>query len=438
MSTPTPTPTPTETATYYSCEFEVVNLDCDNSVFHTITAATCSNYLLKLDENSLAEGNFNVYKNSSLIYSAYTKEEILNGLEVDCGCPVTPTPTPTTSMTPTPTVTLTSTPTITTTPTQTQTPSPSACIDDIELSLSGFFRPTRLLLNPTTSVIYLTDFIGSGSGLVYEIDPVTYNDVPVIFGLSSPTNLAFNSADSKIYVSDASGINIYDSIFYGLITTLSGLQSSGGNSFVNAMTYDATNNRIYSASNTGVTTGEIAIIDGSLNSFTLLSGLPISSGNNIIYNSSNNLLYLCGLSNTLTLFDCITQTVTGIVLLSGQAESLTYKSSTNQLFAIYNGGIDVIDCTSNTVTNTWSIPSISQPRDSRFNLVNNKIYITNDGNDSVLVIDVSTGTLNKTTSVSPSTAPIGLEVYTTNNKIFVANNLPSSLANGINVICGSI
>ena len=98
---------------------------CNNEIEQQLTVTSCSTYIVRLTSNSNALGPFDVYLDSSIYYSAQTRDEMLSGVTVaiDCGSP-TPTPTPTvtpTSETPTPTPT---SETPTPTPTQTPTPTP--------------------------------------------------------------------------------------------------------------------------------------------------------------------------------------------------------------------------------------------------------------------------------------------------------------------------
>lgn len=102
---------------------------CDNFIEQQISADTCNNYIVRITPTTNAIGPFDVYidtTGSTPVYSAQTRNQMINGVVVQLGPCVTPTPTPTPSAgTPTPTPTLTATPTETptNTPTQSQTPS---------------------------------------------------------------------------------------------------------------------------------------------------------------------------------------------------------------------------------------------------------------------------------------------------------------------------
>jgi len=112
----------------------VVNtaLGCDNFIEQQISADTCNNYIVRITSNTNALGPFDVYidsTGSTPVYSAQTRDEMLNGVVIQLGPCVSPTPTPTLTQTPTPTPsftpTTTQTPTNTSTPTETPTETPT-------------------------------------------------------------------------------------------------------------------------------------------------------------------------------------------------------------------------------------------------------------------------------------------------------------------------
>jgi len=101
----------------------------DSEIEQQLTVTGCTNYIIRLTQNSNALGPFSIYLDEDLFGSGYTRTDLLNGVVVnfECGTP-TPTPTPTltpTPATPTPTPTNTETPTVTPTNTQTTTPTPT-------------------------------------------------------------------------------------------------------------------------------------------------------------------------------------------------------------------------------------------------------------------------------------------------------------------------
>jgi hypothetical protein len=136
---------------------------CNNEIEQQISVSGCSTYIVRLTSNSNALGPFNVYLDSTIYYSAQTRNEMLDGavVTIECGTP-TPTPTPTitpTNQTPTPTptntltpglsATPTVTPTNTTTPAVTPTPTPSSAA-----FMAYIFAEPQDLASDTTLLAY--------------------------------------------------------------------------------------------------------------------------------------------------------------------------------------------------------------------------------------------------------------------------------------------
>lgn len=99
---------------------------CNTLIEQQISTDTCNNYIVRITQNTNALGPFDVYidtTGSTPVYSAQTRQDMLNGVVVQLGPCITPTPSQTPTNTPTPSVTPTNTPTISITPTNTPTPS---------------------------------------------------------------------------------------------------------------------------------------------------------------------------------------------------------------------------------------------------------------------------------------------------------------------------
>jgi len=107
---------------------------CGTEIEQQLTVTACTTYIVRLTSNSNAIGPFNVYVDttgSTPVWSAQTRTQMINGVEVQLGPCATPTPTPTPTVTPT-TQTPTPTPTITDTPTQTPTTTPTPSVTSTE------------------------------------------------------------------------------------------------------------------------------------------------------------------------------------------------------------------------------------------------------------------------------------------------------------------
>jgi hypothetical protein len=221
-------------------------------------------------------------------------------------------------------------------------------------------------------------------------------------------------------------------------TTIPTTETYLGNGPTNpkAFEFNSGDNIMYLSSYTGTSSGEISVIDGSSETFiTQVTGLPINSTSyTLSYNSTNDTLYLPGTGTTVQRFSTISYTIVGSIAVSGTVRSLSYKSSTNQLFVIHTGGYDVIDCSTNSVTNSYSISLGSTIYNSVYNSVNNKLYIPIFDGGVVKVIDVSMGTLSDTITI-PDSTPFDVLFYSATNTIYVSD--PKTTTFKVVEICGS-
>jgi hypothetical protein len=218
-------------------------------------------------------------------------------------------------------------------------------------------------------------------------------------------------------------------------SSINGVPTGG---YRGGMVYNSLNNKVYATSTTGVTTGEITIIDGTTNSATIINGLPIKLQTQPAFNSTNNTIYLAGTSNTIKVFDCNTNTITASIplgALPSSFNSLVYKQSTNQVFAIYSTGIAVINCSTNTVTTNWTVP-IATSYHSAYNSVNDEIYITSLSTGRYISVDAVSGSIITNTLIPSPSTPYDVLVYTPTNTIYVSDTTPTNPK--LLEICGSV
>ena len=345
--------------------------------------------------------------------------------------------TPTTTPTHTPTPTVTKTPTKTPTPTPTVTPSSTPCSNQIVRTLtSNMNRPAGIVYNPNNGLIYFSNFALGSSDKIGSIVPNTNNVTQTAIQLPGSTNageIGLNTTSNKLYAWGQTALGIGKMYIYDFGTYSTTTITGTANVAWGAMVYNSTNNKMYASSLTGGTTGELTIIDGTTNAFTVVTGLPIPIQTQMAFNSTSNKIYMAGLSNTVKVFDCTTNTITASISLSSQPTSLVYKSSTNQMFAIYSTGIAVIDCNTNTVTTSWVIP-IGVSYSSAYDSVNDEIYVVSFSLGFYKAIDAVSGTVLTSTVISSPSTPYEVIVYPTTNTIYITDS--SSTNYKILEICG--
>ena len=367
----------------------------------------------------------------------------------------TQTKTPTPTKTSTPTVTKTQTPTKT--PTRTPTPTPTPCNNNqIKRTLTGNVypvRPSAMVYNPNTNLIYMLNYIGPAT---YDsnIACISPNQTSTIinysceimssggFPINSPQSgfLGMNTTSNKMYAwgQAVAGVGTILVLNFNtnITSAISGVVSFNGYQY--GMVYNPSLNKMYACSTSGITTGEITIIDGVTDSATVVNGLSIKSNYQPAFNSTNNTIYLAGTSNTIKVFDCNTNTITASIPLGASPSSfnsLVYKQSTNQVFAIYSTGIAVINCSTNTVTTNWTVP-IATSYHSAYNSVNDEIYITSLSTGRYISVDAVSGSIITNTLIPSPSAPYDVLVYTPTNTIYVSDTAPTNPK--LLEICGSV
>lgn len=263
---------------------------CNTEIEQQLTVTGCTNYIIRLSQNSNALGPFDVFYSvypiplsaATLIASAQTRTEMFNGVVLSLEC-VTPTPTPTPNVTPTPTTTSTPsatpgttptpTPTITDTPTNTPTSTPAETATQ---------TPTETPTNTPTPTTTTTP------GLTPTATP---QETPS----STPTNTATQTPTTTQTPTPT----------VGTVTIVISAQYSPGSIQVG---YSAVSNTTLdvdteiSFTNTLETFSEIPyVFSGSV---TILSGQTTGFSNYIIAGDYNDL-------NDISIFSGITQSFTG-------------------------------------------------------------------------------------------------------------------------------
>ena len=363
----------------------------------------------------------------------------------------TPTPTTTSTPTTTPTVTVTKTPTQTKTPTPTATPSSTPCNNQIIRTITNpTVRPGAMTYNPNTNTIYMTNYntIGGSANITCFTpnSPSSFlNSSCVIMNTGGfpgnyPTSnfISTNTVSNKMYAWGQNSLGVGNILVYNFGTSITTAIPGVANidTRQSAFVYNPTLNKMYATSTTGITTGEITIIDGVTNSASIVNGLPIIYQFQPAFNSTNNTIYLAGTSNTVKVFNCNTNTITASIPIGSQVSSLVYKSSTNQIFALYSTGISVIDCNTNTVTTNWVIP-IGTSYSSSYNSANDEIYVVSFSLGFYKAIDSVSGVAISSVVVSGTPRLYNVLAYAPTNTIYISD-IATATPGRLLEICGKV
>lgn len=143
-----------------------------------------------------------------------------------------------------------------------------------------------------------------------------------------------------------------------------------------------------------------------------------------VYNGINSLLYVAdSVGQKVRVIDTLTNSaITSVTLFAGSVPvNLTLDTTNNYLYVVatgFLGGIVyAIDCADNTsfIGGTF----VSDPRESTFDSINNRIYVTSYSGNSVTIIDAPTNTLLSRISVGTNPSSISYDVNT--GRVFALN-----------------
>jgi len=385
-------------------------------------------------------------------------DECCNPLEECCVDEPTPTPTPTLTPTKTPTNTPTNTPTTTATPTSTLIATPTTTTTNTPTNtVTKTVTPTPTLTKTPTPTstppcgndnILTTLNTGGGISSVYDSSNDFIYVSTSIYGVMkiNPTTNAITSLSSegsngllllvgnKLYSRTGTSVKVIDVTNGSTLSTIT-LQSTGGR-----MSYSTLTNSVYCQTNSGGSINQIAKIDNTTYSvtYTTLAGIASSEGD-VFVNPTNNYLYVVETPESkIRAFDIANSLnlVATINVFTGPL-GIAYKQSNNSIFVTCTSSntVAVINCSTNTVTTSYSSASFSTPWSITYNPINDNIYVGNNftvgSNYLQVVMDASTGSVIKTNS--------GLYKFwwsahnTNNNRLYV----PQNAGNGTIVICCS-
>lgn len=321
----------------------------------------------------------------------------------------------------------TPTPTLTPTNTPTTTPTPTPLCNGKSLSFSGVnynypgpsptpsVTPTNAakLVNVSGSVVYDT-FSSKFTSLYSKLLLDCNSSNKYVVGETIP----FNTGATFSAVIDFKSVCVtYDSDILGSPTNI--LQSiESGNlfdcRFCNPVpTATPTPTITPTPTSTQTCPNIISTISASTN--TLYSP---------VYNGINSSLYVAdSVGEKVRVINTLSNSATtATTLFSGSVPvDLTLDTINNYLYVVatgFLGGIVyAIDCTDNTTFIGGTF--VGDPRESTFDSINNRIYVTSYSGNSVSVIDAPTNTLSSTISVGTNPSSITYDVNT--GRVFVLN-----------------
>ncbi len=108
-------------------------------------------------------------------------------------------------------------------------------------------------------------------------------------------------------------------------------------------------------------------------------------------------------------------------------ESIVINPLTNRIYVVCRGGtsgggVVAINGATNTVVGTMSCGSGSNSTAATINIANNKLYVTNLGNNNVSIFDTTNDVNSTITTVTVGTSPLAIALEPVSGNVYVANS----------------
>ena len=331
--------------------------------------------------------------------------------EVNGGMPPSPTPTvtPTNTATPTKTpVTATPTPTPTKTPvTATPTPTPTK-------------TPVTATPTPTPTITPSTFYGCSVASNITTSGPTGY---------STSYSFAYNSDNGYVYVNNINDVNDILTIINPLTSSVVGyipMNSTTGEVFESdsVAVYNPNNKYLYT-----LLLQSVGIVD-TLTNVQIATITTPTDTRSILYNSNNDCVYV-GINSGSILVISGTSLVTTITGLPIAPWVMKFNPLGNTIYASYTDTLIVIDCNTNTLITSISLPgALGFVYWMTFNGNYSKLYVPSDNANLLYVINTSTNIV--TTTIVCAGGLDGVFVPT-NNYIYITT-YPGSTIQVINTL----
>jgi YVTN family beta-propeller protein len=317
-------------------------------------------------------------------------------------------------------------------------------VANVKVSIDG---GTYSLANGTTSWSFIKHGLAGGVhtinakatdnagnvGVSYDTNAVVGSSISVG---SSPYNIAFDSTNGNLYVTNVGSNNV--SVINGATNTVIGSPIPvGTNSY--GVAFDSANGNLYVANNGDNT---VSVISGATNT---IIGSPIAVGTGpfgIAFDSANGNLYVANSgSNDVYVINGATNTVIGSPIPVGSTPDVIAFDSANGNLYVENYGsndVSVINGATNTIIGS-PIPVGTSPQGIAFDSANGNLYVANNGAATVSVINGATNTVIGS-PIPVGTNPISVAFDSANGNLYVANygsNNVSVINGATNTVIGS-
>ena len=273
----------------------------------------------------------------------------------------------------------------------------------------------------------------------YVIGDTQVDTVKTFPSAISLRSVVFNPTNEKIYLvsqANSEGFTIYD-ISTDSVNYESSIPSVG----LLGMVYNSTDNSIY------LLYGFDKVIiyncdDGSITTLDdgELVDINTSSTQTVLYNPNENVIYYSALDgNRFGVFDCTTQTSSNPKYINGFISSFNLDIDNNKLYIVTSSILKEVDCSTysstSLVSNIGTFPN-SENGQSVFNPNNNKIYAT-DGGDLIRIYNLNTNNFSIVSGFTNSGKQFFGIIYDEDNDKIHACDFSSNPNGDVYIICPS-
>lgn len=238
-------------------------------------------------------------------------------------------------------------------------------------------------------------YIGHSSGPVSMIDCTTNVVAATIPLCGGAGRVALNRLDRSLYVSGNSRVSVIDTETLAVVATVPVGRGSWGL---------AVDEQAHTAYVANFKDHSVSVFDTTTN--TVITTIPVGRyPKNVAVDKYLHRLYVANSAeDSVSVIDTATNTVTATLPVGRSPEAVSVDGEAHRAYVINrrDGTVSTIDTTTNRITTTTYVgdypnptkavgasPSMDQPLDLAVDLTTQKVYVTNQGNDTVAVIETA-------------------------------------------------
>ena len=277
--------------------------------------------------------------------------------------------------------------------------------------------------NPLNDKVYSAN---AGSDNVSVIDCSADTVVATIAVGGWPDALAWSGMSNKVYCGNAltyDDLTVIDGSSNAVIKTI---PLAGSSSIM--LVWNPTSNMLYCFQN-----GALSVVDCANDSVVTTLSFPSEYPYDMVLDTADDRVYCSGSGcDSIVVVDCRTNSIAAQIPTQGWHYRLSWNSAADRLYCTpeyFGQYVKVIDCLSNTIVDSISIPPIGTPQFMFYNPESNKLLCASMDtldNSIVYAIDCDSDTIVASLSVGQYSRCFGWNPV--QNRTYVANYNSSSIS----------